>query len=220
MGGYQIFPITGTSSTRRLGNRGARCRPALISGKISRRFTTRANSTVARPTPLAQPSSLIKSDSNRPRLSDLLETVAKRGVCPEWLWPYKIRKFRSKPSRKSYREAKKHPALVYHRLTRKLAHMKICLASGYPFIVGITVFDSFESKKLKRTGRASMPRPYERSQGGHAVLVVGYEEAHRHFIVRNSWGTNWGMNGYFTLPYDYLNHPHLSDDFWTITVVR
>jgi len=149
-----------------------------------------------------------------------IKTVAKRGVCPEWWWPYKIRKFRSKPSRKCYREAKKHPTLVYHRLMRKLAHMKICLASGYPFIVGITVFDSFESKKLKRTGRASMPRRHEKSRGGHAVLAVGYEEAHRHFIVRNSWGTNWGMNGYFTLPYDYLNHPHLADDFWTIRVVR
>jgi len=143
-----------------------------------------------------------------------LKTVAKRGVCPESLWPYKVRKFRRKPSRECYLEAKKHSGIVYHRLRRNLLHMKICLASGYPFIFGMTVFDSFESKKLKRTGHAPMPRLYERSQGGHAVLAVGY--THRHFIVRNSWGTNWGMNGYFTLPYDYLNNPHLSDDFWTI----
>jgi C1A family cysteine protease len=149
-----------------------------------------------------------------------IKTVAKQGVCPEQLWPYKISKFRRKPPRKCYREAKKHPALVYHRLERKLLHMKICLASGYPFIVGLTVYDSFESKKVKRSGRASMPGRNEKTRGGHAVLAVGYEDEQRHFIVRNSWGKNWGMSGYFTLPYDYLTHSHLSDDFWTIRVVK
>jgi C1A family cysteine protease len=149
-----------------------------------------------------------------------IKTVGKQGVCAERLWPYKIRKFRTAPSGKCYREAKKHPALVYHRLRRKLAHMKTCLASGYPFIAGLTVYASFESKKVKRTGRAPMPSREEKSRGGHAVLVVGYEEEHRHFIVRNSWGKKWGMRGYFTLPYDYLTHSHLSDDFWTIKVVK
>ena len=149
-----------------------------------------------------------------------IKTVAKQGVCPERAWPYHIRKFRRKPPRKCYREARKHPALVYHRLTRTLAHMKTCLASGYPFIAGITLYDSFESKKVKRTGHASMPGRNAKSHGGHAVLAVGYDDEHRHFIVRNSWGRNWGMSGYFTLPYDYLTHPHLSDDFWTIRVVK
>jgi C1A family cysteine protease len=149
-----------------------------------------------------------------------IKTVGRQGVCPERLWPYKIRKFRMKPPPKCYREARKHPALVYRRLTRKLTDMKICLASGFPFIVGLTVYDSFESKKVKRTGRAPIPRRREKSRGGHAVLVVGYEEKDRHFIVRNSWGKDWGMNGYFTLPYDYLTHSHLSDDFWTIRVVK
>ena len=98
--------------------------------------------------------------------------------------------------------------------------MKSCLAAGYPFIAGITVFESFESKKVKRSGRAPMPRRHEKLRGGHAVLAVGYEDAHGHFIVRNSWGKGWGMNGYFTLPYDYLTHRHLADDFWTIRVVK
>jgi C1A family cysteine protease len=149
-----------------------------------------------------------------------IKTVAKQGVCPELLWPYRIRQFQTKPPRKCYREARKHPALVYHRLMRKLAHMKSCLASGYPFVAGLSVYDSFESKKVKGSGRAPMPKRNEKPRGGHAVLVVGYEEESCHFIVRNSWGRNWGMRGYFTLPYDYLIHSHLSDDFWTIRVVK
>ena len=38
--------------------------------------------------------------------------------------------------------------------------------------------------------------------------------------MRNSWGPNWGMEGYFTLPYDYVTHPTLARDFWTIYTVE
>jgi C1A family cysteine protease len=52
--------------------------------------------------------------------------------------------------------------------------------------------------------------------GGHAVLGVGYNDAGRRFIVRNSWGAGWGMKGYGTMPYDYLANRNLADDIWTI----
>jgi len=96
--------------------------------------------------------------------------------------------------------------------------MKACLASGYPFIFGFSVYESFHSKTVTRTGRAFMPRFHEKMRGGHAVLAVGYDERERRFLVRNSWGRKWGMSGYFTLPYDYLTNRHLSQDFWTIRV--
>lgn len=65
-----------------------------------------------------------------------------------------------------------------------------------------------------------MPKLSEKVVGGHAVLVIGYNDATQRFIVRNSWGTNWGMKGYFTMPYDYLLDENLSDDFWMIKVVE
>jgi C1A family cysteine protease len=65
-----------------------------------------------------------------------------------------------------------------------------------------------------------MPKPNEQLEGGHAVLAVGYDDVNQWFIVRNSWGTGWGMKGYFTLPYSYLLDQNLSDDFWTIRVVK
>jgi C1A family cysteine protease len=64
-----------------------------------------------------------------------------------------------------------------------------------------------------------MPHLGERAVGGHAVVAVGYNEARQWFTVRNSWGTGWGINGYFTMPYAYLLQPGLSQDFWTIRLV-
>ncbi len=97
--------------------------------------------------------------------------------------------------------------------------MKGCLAAGYPFVIGFSVYESFESKKVAKTGHAPMPGPHEKMLGGHCVLAVGYNDAHQHFILRNSWGAGWGMEGYFTLPYSYLLDENLSTDFWTIRVV-
>jgi C1A family cysteine protease len=64
-----------------------------------------------------------------------------------------------------------------------------------------------------------MPGPSERAVGGHAVLAVGYDDASQTFLVRNSWGTGWGMAGYFSMPYTYLIQPGLSEDLWTIRIV-
>src|SRR5439155_1322751 len=97
-----------------------------------------------------------------------------------------------------------------------LVEMRACLADGYPFVFGFTVYESFESERVAATGIVPMPRPREKVLGGHAVLAVGYDDAKKRFLVRNSWGTGWGMQGYFTMPYDYLASRDLSDDFWTI----
>jgi C1A family cysteine protease len=65
-----------------------------------------------------------------------------------------------------------------------------------------------------------LPRPCERAIGGHAVMAIGYDDAKKWFIIRNSWGDQWGMKGYFTLPYAYLTDENLASDFWTIRVVQ
>ena len=64
-----------------------------------------------------------------------------------------------------------------------------------------------------------MPLPNEQVAGGHAVMAVGYDDQNQWRLVRNSWGDGWGMNGYFTLPYQYLLETNLSDDFWTVRLV-
>jgi C1A family cysteine protease len=152
-------------------------------------------------------------------LRDGIKSVASQGVCPEPEWPYDISKFAERPPAKAYRDAEKDRAVSYQTLIQDLNQMKGCLASGYPFIFGFTVYESFESQEVAQTGHAPMPGPNERAVGGHAVMAVGYHDASQTFLVRNSWGTEWGIAGYFTLPYTYLLQPGLAKDLWTIRLV-
>src|SRR2546423_2318535 len=160
----------------------------------------------------------VNSDSGA-MLRDGIKTVAKQGACPEPMWPYLINKFKTKPSAACYTEAAKHTAVSYQRLIQSLSQMQGCLASGYPFVFGFTVYESFETDTVARTGHAPLPASGEYVLGGHAVCAVGYNTTRRWFICRNSWGTTWGMRGYFTIPFAYLTDADLSADFWTIPVV-
>ena len=157
----------------------------------------------------------VTSDSGA-MIRDGIKTLVKQGVCTEKKWPYVIPKFTSKPSPACYKEALNHQVTAYARLDT-VDQMRTCLADGYPFVFGFTVYQSFESQQVAKTGIVPMPKKFkEKVLGGHAVLAVGYNDAQRCFLVRNSWGTSWGMKGYFTMPYAYLADRNLSDDFWTI----
>jgi len=170
---------------------------------------------------------------NGAQIRDGIKVVAKLGVCSESLWPYDDTpadpntnvwpdgaKPTVKPSKACYDAAEKNQAISYQRISRALSHMKGCLASGYPFIIGFSVYESFEGPRVEKTGELNMPEPGEGQIGGHAVLVVGYDEVRQRFHVRNSWGKDWGVGGYFTMPYAYLLDQNLSDDFWTIRVTE
>lgn len=161
----------------------------------------------------------IDSDAGA-QIRDGIKSIAKQGVCDETLWPYDIARFARKPTAKAYREALRHQALAYQRVTQTLAQMKGCLAAGFPFVFGISVYESFESERVARTGKVPMPDASEKSLGGHAVLAVGYDDATQTFIVMNSWSAKWGDKGYFTLPYDYITDRSLADDFWTVRIVE
>jgi C1A family cysteine protease len=148
-------------------------------------------------------------------IRDGIKSLAKQGVCPEKQWPYRIAAFKRKPAPACYTAAKKHQVTSYHRIG-PVDEMRTCLADGFPFVFGFTVYESFESNAVAKSGVLNMPRPNEAMKGGHAVLAVGYDDTKKRFIIRNSWGTDWGMKGYFTIPYDYLGNRNLSDDFWTV----
>ena len=149
-----------------------------------------------------------------------IKTVNHMGVCPEDKWPYIENKFTKKPLASCYQSAESHQVISYHRITRTLSQMKSCLAEGYPFVFGFTVYESFESATVAKSGKLDMPAKGEQQVGGHAILAVGYDDASKRFIIRNSWGPKWGKSGYFTMPYDYVLNGNLSDDFWTIRMVE
>jgi C1A family cysteine protease len=153
-------------------------------------------------------------------IRDGIKSVAKVGVCTEKSWPYDIAAFRDRPGQPCFREALKHQAIVYRRVAQQLNQLQACLATGTPFVFGFSVYDSFESDEVARTGVVNMPGPREKQVGGHAVVAVGYDNASQRFTVRNSWGRGWGQKGYYTMPYAYVTNPQLAQDFWAIYAVE
>jgi C1A family cysteine protease len=161
----------------------------------------------------------VNSDAGA-QLRDGMKVVNQHGACPEPLWPYDILKFATKPSAAAYTQAEKHQALTYQRVTQTLSQMKGCLASGFPFVFGFAVYESFMRPEVARSGDAPMPGFEEARIGGHAVMAVGYHDQAQKFLIRNSWGSKWGKKGYGTLPYAYLTQNDLAADFWTIKLVE
>ena len=135
------------------------------------------------------------------------------------MWPYDPKVFAQKPIDDCYKIAVKHKSIKYRWVSQDATEIKSCLAEGFPVIVGFTAFSCFESADVGKSGILNLPLPTETKLWGHAVLVVGYDDTANRFIVRNSWGEQWGMDGYFTMPYEYLTNEKLSTNFWTLTLV-
>jgi C1A family cysteine protease len=153
-------------------------------------------------------------------LRDGIKAIATQGVCDESLWIYDESRFNVSPPSAVYEAATSDLALQYAAINQDLVSLKSCLAAGYPFVFGFSVYDSFESAAVAATGIVPLPDvSTEELLGGHAVMACGYNDAKQVFIVRNSWGSEWGNNGYFTLPYSYMTSGDLASDFWQVSKV-
>lgn len=146
-------------------------------------------------------------------IHDGINSLATLGICEESVWPYKENMFAVKPSAAAYDEALHHRYHNYHQLNGSKASLIGCLAEGYPFVFGVPVSEHKFCVDLPG-GIVPMITGRERDLGGHAMCCVGYDLIRDVFIVRNSWGPDWGDNGYCYFPMDYLTK--FGDDFWTV----
>ena len=154
------------------------------------------------------------------QLKDGLKSLNKDGICSENLCPYDINKFENKPSQQAYDAAKLNTISLYEKIPDgNLFLMKQCLAKGIPFVFGFTVYESFESEEMARTGIMPPLNNSDSVMDGHAVMCVGFDDAKQYVIVRNSWGNEWADKGYFYMPYDYISNSNLCSDFWCINAV-
>lgn len=148
-----------------------------------------------------------------------IKSINVHGVCPEKTWPYIIKKFADVPIPLAYRKAKLHQSLQYRAVTQTETDIRTALAIGLPVVFGFMVQQSFESLEVAKTGLYG-PGQKEKILGGHAVLIVGYDDTKKVFIVRNSWGESWGDKGYFYIPYSVVLNPNISNDFWVIQIME
>lgn len=148
-------------------------------------------------------------------LREALKALNIYGMCPEDMWPYETRLFSNRPPYRAYKFGRKHKSITYFRVPQELSQLKQCLIDGYLFAFGMCVHQTFESESVRETGIIPMPQASDRILGGHAVCAVGFDDQKEVFIVRNSWGEQWGDHGYCFLPYEYMINADLVYDLWT-----
>lgn len=146
----------------------------------------------------------------------LMQALLKFGWCDEKLWPYDTAQLYAQPPQVCFDQAKERKIAEYRAVPQDLSQMKACLAGGDPWWLGFSVYSNFEAAVL--TGEVQMPKGSR--LGGHDVLVVGYDDATQRFKFRNSYGSEWGQQGYGTIPYAYASNPGLAADFWTVVRVK
>lgn len=149
-------------------------------------------------------------------IRNAIKAAVRYGYCAESLWPYSVEDFAVKPPLRAYSQARTELVSEYARVGQTATQLRGCLASGYTVNFGFSVYTSFLT--IGASGVMPMPRRSERVEGGHAVLMVGYDDARERYTVRNSWGPDWGDKGYFYMPYAFA-HSSAASDFWTVFAV-
>lgn len=150
-------------------------------------------------------------------IRDGIKATNKYGAPLERLWPYQVNRFKIAPSIQARNDGLKRKVTRYER-ANDFDSVINAITNGFPVVVGFDVYSSFYN--ISRDG--IMPYPNisrEALLGGHAVLLVGYDNRSQKFIARNSWGARWGHNGYFYMPFDVIKNTSMSSDFWVIKSV-
>tara|TARA_R110000868_G_scaffold92335_3_gene256087 strand:- start:146 stop:772 length:627 start_codon:yes stop_codon:yes gene_type:complete len=147
-------------------------------------------------------------------LRDGMKSLSKFGVCTEELWSYDITKFSTRPTEECYEDAKKRKIPKYQRLISNYYITEV-LNNNKPVVFGMEIYESFMNLN-ERISTVNLPSRKEMSLGGHAMCMVGYDLKKRLFLAKNSFGSNWGDNGYCWISFDYLRQEGY--DIWTFDV--
>lgn len=149
-------------------------------------------------------------------IHDGLSALHKFGYCQETDWPFDLSQLTVQPSPLAYAAAKDNEISHYANMDgAPIESFKLTLAHGRGIVFGFDVYTAFESDEVAQTGILHKPTPDEKLLGGHCVMLAGYDDSKNAFKVRNSWGTGWGLNGYYYMDYDYV-FSSMASDFWVI----
>lgn len=204
---------------------GASCTAMAVCGLIGYRELSGADHRVVDPSPQFQYfntrifEKTTESDSGA-SLRNAILALQEYGFCDELCCPYDPERFADRPLSICYKAAEVYRSVSAHRVEQTLVDLRASLASGNPVLFGFTVYSAFENAATAATGIVNLPGPGEVALGGHAVMLIGYDDEEGRFLVRNSYGGNWGNAGHFSMPFDYVTNQNLSGDFWTFNAFR
>ena len=161
-------------------------------------------------------------------IRETMKAMVLFGIPPEEYWPYEPSKIDEEPSGFCYSYGQIYQTIKYFRLdtpglpaTHLLAQIKMTLVAGLPSMFGLTIYSSIYEEANYKKGYIPIPHSKDNVQGGHAVVAIGYDDSKiigtsvGALLIRNSWGTNWGEQGYGWLPYDYILKG-LTSDWWSL----
>lgn len=151
-------------------------------------------------------------------IRNAIKAAVKRGVCDEALHPYVVENFKRAPSAAAVADALKSRVMSYARVPQTGQALKEQIVRANPVVFGWSVYEKAIAAAGK-TGEMTMPARRERMLGGHATVIVGYDDARGDYLIRNSWGKRWGQDGYFWMPQEFAHDSGYASDFWTITAV-
>jgi hypothetical protein len=136
------------------------------------------------------------------QFTDALNLLSAEGVPPLSVMPYNEKDFRTQPSDAARAAAKIYRIDTWRQVNpQDTREVKAQLNAGYPVVVGVTVDDG-----LRHLGQAVWSATAGTLGGGHALLVVGYDDSRNAFKFLNSWGTVWGDNGYGWIDYTFFRN--------------
>lgn len=144
-----------------------------------------------------------------------VKVAFKTGACTEKSWPYLISRYTRKPGKRHMDMASRNRIPGYQRVDPVVSKIKMALAEDYPVLGGFYVYRGYFLKGTEKTGKVPIPLKGDECLGGHAVLIVGYDDRKQRFKFRNSYGPEWGDGGYGYLPYEFVIKG-LADDFWIL----
>lgn len=125
--------------------------------------------------------------------------LASTGLPPEADYPYTAANGNCKSAAAGWKD---HAYKIgsWGFVSAKLAALKAALVQYGPLPTSYMVYEDFKHYKSGVYSYVSGQK-----LGGHAVLLVGYDDKEKCFIVKNSWGPDWGEDGYFRIAYSEMD---------------
>lgn len=153
-------------------------------------------------------------------IADGVAIVCSTGICEESYLPFAESNLYVHPDQAALDNAKLHKGVQGHSVSLVESNILHSLASNLPVIIGLTLYESFESDQVANTGIVPMPDVQsEQMLGGHAIAIYGADRTKRLYLIKNSWSTSWGDKGYCWVPFEYVQNPLLGNDYWAISKI-